>query len=245
MEQFNRYLPEQPIIENDDFAIYGNEDLQPVKVEILTYLSEQKLVLLDFFDLKSYKKISINLFNNHDTYIEFTRQFEEPAPYSIGNFIHDMINYFYDINKIARLKKALIHELVHCLYQSIWENKYDRVLWLDEGLALYLSGEKNLLEKDKDKFKAWYLDKIIRRDKEIPKMAFLKEHGSTYGTFVDYESNKYDGYNLSYLMVRYLIENNYDIISLLKDYQKIKSLETHILQDCIKYYNDYFQVSKI
>lgn len=245
MGQFNRFLPEKPLIENFDFVIYGNNDLEGIKEDLLDSLSQYKISLLKFFNLKEFKKIPINLFNDHDIYIEFTRQFYEPAPYSKGNFTNGMINYSYDINAISRLKRSLMHELVHLFYQSIWEGKYDRILWIDEGLAQYLSGEKGLLEKDDDKFKAWYLDRIIRCDKEIPKIEFLQKHGDTYGSFVDSESNKYNGYDISYLVVRYIVEHDNDIISLLNDGQKIKDLESHILKDCIDYYDDYFQANKI
>lgn len=245
MKQFNRFLPEKPLIENDDFIIYGNSDLEMLKEDIMNYLLEKKSLLLKFFGLKNFKRIPINLFNNHDVYIEFTKQFYEPAPYSRGNFTNGMINYSYDINAISKLKKALIHELVHLFYQSIWEGKYERILWLDEGLAQYLSGEKNLLESNNERFKAWYLDRIIRYDKKIPPIDFLKEHGSSYGKFVDNETNKYNGYDLSYLIVRYIIENYNDIIALLNDVQKIKDLESHIIKECIHYYNAFFQVDKI
>lgn len=245
MTQFNRFLPEKPLIENDDFIIYGNNDLEIIKEDIMNYLLEKKAFLLNFFGLTSFKRIPINLFNNREIYIEFTKQFYEPAPYSRGNFTNGMINYSYDINAISRLKRTLIHELIHLFYQSIWKEKYDRVLWLDEGLAQYLSGEKNLLESNNERFKAWYLNRIIRYDKEIPPIDFLKEHGSSYGKFVDSESNKYNGYDLSYLMVRYIIEHYNDIIALLNDVQKIRDLEFHIMKDCINYYNDFFQVDKI
>lgn len=246
MEQFNRFLPEKPLIENDDFIIYGNNDLELVKEDIINFLSRKKTSLLDFFGLKSFKKLAINLFNSQEIYIKFTRQFSEPASYSRGNLTNnEMINYTYDINAIARLKSCLIHELVHLFYQSIWKGKYDRILWLDEGLAIFLSGEKSGLENNDKRFKKWYLYNIIRYDKEIPKIEFLKEHGNTYGKFVDQKTNKYNGYDLSYLMVRYMIEHYNDIIPLLKDGQRIKDLEDHILKDCINYYNIYFQVDKI
>lgn len=242
MEKFNRFLPETPLIENDDFVIYGNSDLEPVVKDILDSLTQYKVTLLKFFNLDSYRKISINLFNNRDTYLEFSRQFYEPASYSQGNIANGMINYSYDINQISRLKTTLMHELAHIFYRSIYNGKYDRIIWFDEGLAQYLSGEKNSLEKDDDKFKEWYLDKIVGCGKEIPKIEFLQKHGGSYGSFVDTETNKYSGYDLSYLMIRYIIEHDDDIISLLHDGKRIKDLETHILKDCIEYYNKHFQV---
>lgn len=243
--QFSRFLPEKPLIENEKFVIYGNDDLEGIVKDLMDYLLEKRAFLLDFFSLETFKRVEINLFNSQEVYLDFVKQFYEPSPYSRGNFIGDMINHTYDIDQISKVKRYLFHELVHIFYASIWEGKYDRILWLDEGLALYLSGERSLLESNVKKFKAWYLDRIIRYDKEIPRIEFLKKHGGTYGKFVDLESNKYDGYDFSYLIVRYIVENFNDLIGLLSDIKKIRSLETGVIKKCIDYYNVFFQVDRI
>lgn len=245
MDDLKRTLSKKPIIENEYFSIYGENDLENNKEELLEALTVAIKRFLDFFKLNSFKKISINLFSDHDTYLDFTRQLYEPAPYSKGNFANGMINYTYDINAIDRLKSDLIHKLVHLLYEQIWKGKYERILWLDEGLAQYLSGEKNLLEKEYDTFKGWFLSVIIRRDKIIPKIEFLKKHGNTYGNFVDEEFGSYNGYDLSYLMVRYIFDNGEDIEALLNDIDKIRALESSILENTIKYYGRLFCVDKI
>ncbi len=156
-----------------------------------------------------------------------------------------MINYSYDKLSILRLPKYLRHELVHMFYEKIWSGKYDRILWLDEGLAQYLSHEKSDLDHDEVKFKAWYLSLIIGRFKKIPNIEFFREQGDTYGKFVDGVSNSYNGYDWSYLMVRYLVESDKDIVSILKDIDKIRELEGHIIEDTLDYYNSKFEVRKI
>ena len=35
----------------------------------------------------------------------------------------------------------------------------------------------------------------------------MKKHGSNYGEFCDCKTNKYNGYDISYALVRYIIEN--------------------------------------
>ncbi len=248
MIYFKRYLPESPIIENDDFAIYGEDDLDCMKQDLITLLSKKKEELLKFFQFSSFQKVSIHLFSSRETYLKFSKQFFEPTVYSRGNHAGGMINLFYPVGNLKRdlfhFLDFILHEYVHLLYQSIYRGKQNRILWLDEGLAQYLSGEASLLKKDEKKFRAWYFDRIIRRDKEIPNIQFLKQHGNHYGQFIDEEFGKYSGYDLSYLLVRYMIEQK-DIISLLYDKKKIEELEPHILQDCITYYNHYFQVNYI
>ena len=44
------------------------------------------------------------------------------------------------------------------------------------------------------------------RDMEIPKLEYLKKRGSKYGEFCDQETNKYNGYDFSYLIIKAIIE---------------------------------------
>lgn len=241
---FERFLKDVPIIENEDFKLYGDNDLESVKLELLDYFSLEKRRLLDFFKLTSFDIVSINLFNTQEGYLKFSRQFFNPTSYSRGNFANGEINLVYSIEKYESLKKLVIHELSHLLYQKLRCKNYDRILWFDEGLALYLAGQYNFLENNYDTFKKWYLDRIVSKNKEIPNISFLKQHGNKYGQFVDMETNKYNGYDLSYLIVRYLVCCYKDFHSLLTDNDKIYHLEGDLLNRCITYYNNYFDVNE-
>ncbi len=240
-----RYLNEVPIITNNDFLIYGNSDLELIKDDLINTLSARKAKLLEFFKLPFFRQISINLFNNHETFLKFTRQFYEPASYEKGNTANGTINYSYDPNNLEKLVNGITGQLVHLLYQQLWFGRYEKVEWLDVGLAEVLSGQKSLLEKDDEKFKVWYLNNIVRRDKIIPPFDFLNTKGCKYGCFCDDETAKYDGYDLAYLLVRYLINNYENLNDILKDKEKIKQLEKHLMTDTINYYNNYFQVENI
>lgn len=50
------------------------------------------------------------------------------------------------------------------------------------------------------------LIKYFLNDVEVPKLEFLHKRGGKYGEFVDTETDKYDGYNFSYALVRFLCE---------------------------------------
>lgn len=247
MKDFNRFLPDKPIIKNEDFAIYGGDDLLPYIEELMDILVEEKRRLQLLFGIKEFKTIEINLFCSHDAYLDFTRQFYEPAPYSYGNFTNGMINYSYNIDQIQSLKYSIRHELVHLFYESIWKDNYDRVLWLDEGLAQNFSDEKSRLKRDYNRFKSWYIDHIIRRDKEIPPLEYMREHGNTYGKFEDEETNKYSGYDLSYIMVRYLLEtlSHEEFLAIIKEINKIKAIESDILPKTIEHFNQQFYVDEL
>ena len=236
MKQSTQYLPEKPLIENDDFIIYGNNDIEFIKEELIKVLSLQKKELLHFFHLSSFPKTTINLFNDKNSYLKFTQKLAE----SKENLTQEMINYQYDTNNLKNivyiLTENIIYEFVPLLYKEIWLGKYERKLWLDEGLAQYLSGQKSLLEKNEELFKSWYLIHIVRRDKIIPPLDFLNKQGNKYGEFNDEETKKYNGYTLSYLLVRYLIDTHPNFIALLNDKEKIKNIETHLMNDAINYY---------
>ena len=246
MEQF---LPEKPLIENADFIIYGNSDIDFIKEDLINTISLQKKELLHFFHLNSFPKTTINLFNNRENYLKFTKQFAKSTTYSKGNFNQEMINCQYDPKNLSNivypLVENIINEFVHLLYKKIWLGKYERKLWLEEGLAQYLDGQKSLLEKNEELFKSWYLIHIIRRDKIIPPLDFLNKQGNKYGEFYDEETKKYNGYSLSYLLVSYLIDTYPNLIDLLNDKEKIENIEKHIMNDAINYYNNLFQVKNI
>ena len=49
MIYFKRYLPDHPIIENDDFVIYGKEDLDCIQQDLITLLSKKKSGTIKIF----------------------------------------------------------------------------------------------------------------------------------------------------------------------------------------------------
>lgn len=241
--EFNRFLSDKSIIENSDFIIYGNDDLNVIKEKLIQELSNKKKEILDFFRLDCFPKTTINLFNEREIFLKFTRQFFEPQVYSYGNFINGMINFNYDKTHLGKnyefLISHIIHEYVHLLYREIYKNKFERVVWLDEGLAQYLSDQFIGVQNNSDKFRGWFLDNIVRRDKEIPKIDYLKKHGSKYGEFVDKETNKYSGYAMSYLLVKYLFDNYNNVYDIISNKEKIEEIESTIIDKCIKYYDNY------
>ena len=83
MEQL---LSEKPLIENADFIIYGNSDIEFIKEDLINTISLSKKELLHFFHLNSFPKTTINLFNNRENYLKFTKQFAKSTSYSKGIF---------------------------------------------------------------------------------------------------------------------------------------------------------------
>lgn len=214
-----------------------------VQSDILEILEDVLFDYLKLFKLKNCSRINIYLYKNQDRYAEAMYQMgEEISQYSKGSFNphNRTINHVYNEKTI---ENDLKHELIHLLYYEVYEDKYQRILWLDEGLAQNLSTKK----MSEEEFKIWYLSRIERKDKQIPPISFLKQHGTNYGEFIDLETNSYNGYDLSYAMVRYLIDvyGKSHLSNFLQDQKQIFQLESTILESMHKYYSKLFKIKDI
>ncbi len=120
--------------------------------------------------------------------------------------------------------QVVFHELIHYITDLLFGKLPE---WLTEGIAVYLDGSykqdiTNLL-------------KIISTY-EIPSVSDMKDD-----TFVVETSEKtiYNGYDLSYLMVRYMIETlgkDY-LFMIMKNKEQIASVEQTTLLEAIEYFN--------
>lgn len=197
------------VIDNDYFDVFVNK---PYSEEFLNRLCDkffsQRKKILDFFDLSNYSKVRINLFDDINKLNTFSSKYINISPYHRGDCCGDMINYFCDDESLKDEAKtgyiiaSIAHEFVHMVY-------HDTIcgvscVWLEEGLATYLSEQKGFIERSLERYKEFL--KRLLYEKEVPKLEFLHKRGGKYGEFVDTETNKYDGYNFSYALVRFLCE---------------------------------------
>lgn len=248
---YELYLPNKPIIDNNNFSIHTTPKLENFSKDVFKYINEKRPEILNFFGLNDFRKVQINLYDEKDEFINFTSQFFEPPSYAIGNFAVGMVNFYIsdddlnDAKKCQRRIVSIVHEFVHLVYKERVQEKGEntRTVWLDEGLATFLSGQKSNLD-DINNFKNWFLRNVVRRNKIIPAIAFLKEHGSKYGKFCDIETQKYNGYDLSYLIVRYLIETfpREQIQIVIRKKRLIDELGNTVLKDAVSYYSKMFAV---
>jgi len=247
---YKLFLPETPIIDNDDFVVYANPINISFSKDMMDYLLMKKQEILNFFGIDSFRKVQINIYDTKQGYMDFSSQFFTPSKYSKGNFANGMLNLFVseraleDENKYRYRMNTAAHEFVHIVYkeevQEKGENK--RVVWLDEGLAEYLSG--SYANSTENVFKNFLLKQIIGPDKIIPNIEFLKEHGSEYGKFCDKETDKYNGYHLSYLMIRYLVETmeKDDFQKMIRNKNLIEKIGENVLNDAVTCYSTQLEV---
>ena len=193
------------------------------------------------FKIKQLNPIQINYFDNIEEFRNFIykiRGEKESLPeYATGTYDNGMINAFIkpniDINSNDYKIKLYLanHELFHILYmQYILKNDYQkRIVWYDEGMAQFLSGEMDEL-LNIEKFKKFYL-KVKNNTLVIPNLNEI-EHGTNFC------NNNYNGYDLSYLCIRYLREimTNEEFQNLMSNFSKIKEYGINIVENMFAYY---------
>ena len=225
--------------DNDKFVLYSPESLNYITKDMDLILDDSINLYKRLFDVESFRKIQINYFDNLNDFKEFIyalRGESESLPsYAKGTFDNGMINAFIrddiDINSNMFIKKKynVSHELFHIMYQElVWGNSYKRIVWFDEGMAQFFSGEYSYLnEKD---FKEWFRE-LISNTKKIPSLNNLNHK-------TGFETDEYSGYKLSFLAVKYLFERLgfEEFKSLIKDEKRILNYGESVLEEAIDYY---------
>ncbi len=219
------------LIDNQDFLVWGKEELKSVVEELMPHLLEKKQQFSSFFNTV-FPKIMIILFENREEYESYVERHLEKTDRIILTYSRISQNQL-----LPFLKQSICYQYAKLFYKKISEKYEKKHLWIEEGLAQILSGEKDKLEKNATHFRAFYLDSIVRKDKQIPGFSFFLK--------TRWEFNKreaYDEYAISYLLVHYLNEIKIDWKKLLTKEEKIKEVEKTILKDCIEYYNQKYPV---
>ena len=140
------------------------------------------------------------------------------------------MNLIYKIFlKPGYLIASIVHEFVHLVYNN--QAPYNHCVWLEEGLAQFLSGQKSFLESDENKYFNWLKINIL--EKELPPITYLKKHGSNYGEFCDCNSNKYNGYDVSYALLRFIVEEYSEekIYEIIQNNDNLLIFEKNIIDD--------------
>lgn len=227
--------------ENDNFVLYSPDSLNYITYGLESMLNESLELYKKIFEIDNFRKVQINYFDNIEdfrNYIYELRGEKNSLPeYAKGTFDNGMINAFIQPNIIAgtplfmHRKYNASHELFHIMYQElIWgRNHQDRIVWFDEGMAQFFSGENNK-EMTLD-FANWF-DMLKSNTKKIPNLNDLS-HGSSF------ETEDYSGYHLSLLAVKYLydklgIDGFKKIIS---NNNTIIELGNNIIEDAFHFYD--------
>lgn len=213
-------------IKNNDLTIWCSNNLQDFSNEFITYynsnIEELKRKLLIFQNVKI--KAVLTSEENENNYVYGKSDF--------AGFFNDSGLFAYinlDSNKSKDyMFRGLMHEIVHHLYKYyVYGADKPRITWVDEGLAQLFSGQNGVL-KDEDKYNLFieenlkYIDNI-----DLNK---LNHNDRSFGNN--------NGYNLSYIAIRYLYEtNNHDeFINIIKSEEKLLKYGNEIIDNMKEYY---------
>ncbi len=230
------------VLETSLYKINYSESLEDLAEATVSLLNQKIKEFKLFFDITNDEQIVVNYFDNVEEFREFIysiRGERDSLPkYAKGTYDNGMVNAC--INPKYQLKKVYnaSHELFHILYMKyILNNDYSkRIVWYDEGMAQFMSGEKDLLSQS-DAFNSFYL-KVKKQTKIIPKINSL-EHGTSF------VNENYNGYDLSYLSIRYLSEilSSEQFKNLKSDFSMINKFGNDIIQKMFSYYDEKLQVA--
>lgn len=214
--------------ESKNIKIYCSKELEEFADTYLEYCKKDIVRVKDFFGLTQEIPLTIALLDNPNN----------------GNFVYgksDFSGFFNDTGAYAYINlygkksrdyffKGLMHELVHHIYKYyIYGSNKSRITWVDEGLAQFVSNQKEEL-KDEKKYNT-FLKEYLKEDKII-NLNQLNHNDHSFG-------NNY-GYPLSYIAIRYLYETNShnDFIKLIKDEKTLTTIGETILRDAYTYYDN-------
>ena len=224
------------------YKLYSPDSLKYITDNMHEILLSKIDEYIDLFNLTNYEKIQINYFDDKEKFRNFIYELrgeKESLPdYAEGTYDKGMINSFIerdiDISSALYRKKLYManHELFHIMYKKyILQTNYSkRIVWYDEGMAQFMSGENEDLI-DQKAFKEFYL-RVKSNTKKIPYLNEIK-HGNSFC------NEEYNGYNLSYLCIRYLNEilSKEEFKKLMTDFEKIKKYGETIINDMFEYYD--------
>ena len=226
--------------ENNNFILYSPDSLNYITNDMEKILNQSLELYYSLLGVNSFRKVQINYFDDLEkfrNYIYELRGEKDSLPdYAKGTFDNGMINAYIEPNIIEgtplynRRKYNASHELFHIMYQELIlrKNNMDRIVWFDEGMAQFFSGEFTKEIENFDDF----VRITINNTKKVPDLNTLS-HGSKF------ETDDYSGYKLSFIAVKYI----YDQIGiqkfreLLYDINKIREYGRNILFEIIENYN--------
>lgn len=225
------------VLETSLCKINYSDSLEDLVQATIPLLDKKVIEYSTFFGVNIQEKIKVNYFDDVEEFREFIYEIrgerDSLPEYARGTYDNGMVNAC--VNPKLQLKRLYTasHELFHILYMKyILNNDYSkRIVWYDEGMAQFMSGEKGWLNDDRV-FKKFYT-KVKEVTKVIPQMNTL-EHG------ISFVNEDYNGYDLSYLSIKYLSEilSAEQFKDLMSDFKKISQLGNDIIQKMFSYYDE-------
>lgn len=213
------------VIQGKDITIYCDHKLYNFSKEFIKYYKK------DIIRIKKELGLTINIEAIFALFSD-TKPFE-PLPYKETN--PSFAGFFTDTGVAAFIKqngkysnddlyKRLMHEIIHYLYQNfIYGKRKKRITWVDEGLACFLSNQYYNLDNH-DKYQNFIRKNLLNNIN----LNNLNHEDQSFGN--------QNGYNLSYIAIRYLYENNTheEFLNIIKNKKRLKKIGNTILSNIKK-----------
>ena len=227
------------ILETNLCKINYSNSLEELSKATIKLLQNKIVEYKKLFNIEFNEKIIANYFDDLEEFKEFIykiRGERESLPkYAKSTYDEGMINAYIEPDTQLKRLYTASHELFHILYMKyILKNDYSaRIVWYDEGMAQFMSGEKDKYANE-EIFKNFFL-KVKENTKTIPNLNDL-EHGNSFC------NDEYNGYDLSYLSIRYLSEilDSEDFKKLMSDFSNIRKYGNDIVTKMFSYYDKKF-----
>ena len=225
------------ILETNLCKINYSDSLQELANATIELLQNKIIEYRKLFNIEFDDQIIVNYFDNIEEFRNFIysiRGESESLPkYAKGTYDEGWINAYIEPDTQLKRLYTSSHELFHIIYMKyILRNDYSkRIVWYDEGMAQFMSGEKDKYV-DEECFKKFYL-KVKEETKTIPNLNDL-EHGNSFC------NDEYNGYDLSYLSIKYLndILNPVEFVKLMSDFSSIKKYGNDVVTEMFYYYDN-------
>ena len=224
------------ILETDLCKINYSDSLQELSKATVELLQNKIVEYKKLFNIEFDEQIVVNYFDSLEKFRKFIykiRGERESLPkYAKSTYDDGMINAYIEPDTQLKRLYTASHELFHILYMKyILKNDYSkRIVWYDEGMAQFMSGEKDKYANEEN-FKSFYL-KVKENTKTIPNLNTL-EHGNLFC------NDEYNGYDLSYLSIRYLREilNPEKFKNLMSNFPSIREYGNDIVAKMFSYFD--------
>ena len=198
----------------------------------------------NIFNIDKIDKMTCVIYHDYEEYkTDYREAFKsEPPVYSRGWFSAGLNTSFilknfkeYDAKAGRNTACTFLHEIFHILYKNyVYKDTDKRIVWFDEGLAQFFSGEaefRPVLKQFRDNRDYLRVDNINER---------IQGNDSVPDNLIFTRKNVFEGYTISYLTIEYLNETkglDY-IIDLMKDNEAILKLGNSDIFDEVIAYND-------
>ena len=221
---------------DDEYTIYYEQELENFANQTLTFAKVKKQELYKLFNCKKEDIgiIKCSFFANKDNFFNYIKSIsggKTPPSWAKGCTYNKEIQVLVENNQLNQRMPTLAHETVHIFFNKIiYQHNIQRIRWLDESFAIYLSKNEGELSIEKS-------NEIINSLKNLPKdfdIGTLNDESKIH-------TNEYNGYKMFRLVGHYIFENHLEknLINTIKiDREKMMEIGKTILWDSINYFTN-------